>query len=188
MYDRGELIAATVEPYPTMHSTRDQPATVQLVEPTSTCCSSIVGRLYRDDEGSNEYNRCILSHGQRWLAALLIPAYNLPDERLQRWLQQLPLHPELRLGTVFEQLKRTPCSVKTANWMWSISAGVTHCGKGYGDSDETRNSNLCIMCQQKRDSIQHIVTECDALLPIREWTRRMTQWLEYFRNGYNCLS
>ena len=33
------------------------------------------------------------------------------------------------------------------------------------------------MCQRQRDSIQHIVTECDALLPIREWTRRMTQWL-----------
>ena len=74
------------------------------------------------------YSDCILSHGQRRLAALLIPGYNQPHQQLQRRLQQLPLHPELRLGTVFEQLQVIPSDVKTSNWMWSISAGVTHCG------------------------------------------------------------
>ena len=39
-------------------------------------------------------------------------------------------------------------------------------GKGYGDNIETRSSSLCIICQHRCDSVQHIVTECDALLPI----------------------
>ena len=50
VYDHGELTAATVEPYPAMHNKRDQPATIQLVGPTSTCWSSSVGRLYQENQ------------------------------------------------------------------------------------------------------------------------------------------
>jgi hypothetical protein len=163
----SDMCRATVEPFATHRGPR--PDTIRLVGATCAKWSESLGRLKWTAAGAG-YD-CWVGSARRkhiltqWRAT---PAPGQLMPKAQRVRDAIGCHPQLTLGKVVDWIKTHVFDVDTSDFMHETAIGMLHVGVGYGCRAH-RESRMCKSCWQERESIYHMMVECDAYAHLRQW-------------------
>jgi hypothetical protein len=181
---------ATVESWPPHRG--NTPDEVTLVGPTHTSWARSISRLtWAGATGAPLYYRCLISAKRRNIARLWRPTPTAPHTRLpkaQAIADALACDPALGLGKALHCIKTRIFKVETADFMYAVAVGALHVGRGYGDTKEDRDDDICLSCRQYQETLEHIFT-CPAYKPLRAWTRKALKAVTgYNLHGQNLAS
>jgi hypothetical protein len=96
--------------------------------------------------------------------------------RAQAVADELGRHRKLTLGKVLHCIKTRIFKTETADFMHAVAIGALHVGKGYGNTKDDRDEDVCLSCRQCTETLLHVFM-CSQYRPIRRWTTKAVQAL-----------